>query len=116
MVLVNLTPHAVVLRGTDGDVVVPPSGTVARVATAPGVDSGVLAGGVPVFTSPSFGEVEGLGAPSPGTMYIVSGLVLARCVGRTDVVGPGTGPQDGAVRDEGGRIVAVTRLIRAPLA
>ena len=113
--LVNLTPHAIVLRGVDGDVTVPPSGTVARVSTVPGVDSGDSAGGVPIFTSPSFGEVEGLPAPSTDTMYIVSALVLARCAGRTDVLGPGTGPQDGAVRDVEGRIVAVTRLIRAPL-
>lgn len=115
MKLVNLTPHAVVLRGTDGDVTIAPSGTVARVASVPGADTGVQAGGVPVFSSPSFGDVEGLPAPEADTIFIVSALVLARCVGRTDVCGPGTGPNDGAVRDEGGRIVAVTRLIRAPL-
>lgn len=65
MVLVNLTPHAIVLRGTDGDVTIAPSGTVARVATIPGADTGVQAGGIPVFSSPAFGDVEGLRGPQP---------------------------------------------------
>lgn len=110
----NLTPHAIVLRGTGGDVTIAPSGVVARVATVPGRDSGDQVGGVPVFESTSFGAVEGLPASEPGMTYVVSGLVLGLCVGRSDVCGPGTGPADGAVRDEGGRIIAVTRLIRAP--
>jgi hypothetical protein len=57
--LINLTPHSITLRRSQGDeVAVPPSGTVARVAATPG----------------------GLG--------------------------------DGAIRDESGRVIAVTSLVR----
>jgi hypothetical protein len=46
-------------------------------------------------------------------MYIVSGMVLSALYGtRPDVLAPGTGPNDGAIRDASGRIVAVTRLVR----
>lgn len=112
--LINLTPHPIVLRPTEGeDVTVSPSGTVARVSSTPGAleDRGLP---VPVASATEYGEIEGLPAPEAGTVYIVSGLVLSRAIGREDVFGPGTGPQDGAVRDDQGRIVAVTRLIAAP--
>lgn len=114
--LVNLTPHPVVLRGEVGDVTVSPSGTVARVASAPGQPVALEAGlcPVPVHAAPSWGEVEDLPAPSPGVVFIVSAMVAARCVDRGDVVSPGTGPADGAIRDDAGRIVAVTRLVQAP--
>jgi hypothetical protein len=50
-------------------------------------------------------------------VFVVSLLVASALqsanVFRHDVVCPGTGPQDGAVRDEQGRILAVTRLNRA---
>ncbi len=72
--------------------------------------------GVPVYSAPVVGRVEGLPEPQEGTIYIVSGMVLAHCQGRTDVFGPGTGPKDGAIRNEKGHIIAVTRLIAAPQA
>lgn len=110
MKLINLTPHPVVLRTESGDVTVPLSGTVARVTSTPGVpmDMGL---GVPVFSAPVWGEVEGLPAPEEGKVFIVSALVAARCGDRHDVVSPGTGPNDEAVRNEKGHIQAVTRLI-----
>jgi hypothetical protein len=46
-------------------------------------------------------------------LYVVGTMVAARAGDRGDVVSPGTGPADGAVRDADGRIVAVTRLVRA---
>jgi hypothetical protein len=114
MIVNNLTPHSIVLRGTDGlETTVMPSGQVARVASVPGRPIG-QAGGVPVFAAPTWGAVEGLPAPVADTLYLVSALVAARCTGRKDVVSPGTGPQDGAIRDERGQVVAVTRLIQAP--
>lgn len=76
MNIVNLTPHAIVLRDVEG---IP----------------------VPVHAIPD---------ESPGALYLVSGMVLAR-VQRPDVFAPATGPQDGAVRDGAGRLVAVTRLV-----
>lgn len=114
MTLVNLTPHDIVLAHASGErTTLPPSGTVARVAVeyvpVPGWHRGNCA--LPVVR-PHYGEVAGLPPPGEDTVYIVSGLVLSRCAGRTDVVGPDTGPT--AVRDDGGRIVAVTRLVAAP--
>jgi hypothetical protein len=110
---INLMPHPATLRPASGDdVIVAPSGIIARVASTPG---GVIgdAAGIPVYGAPTYGEVTGLPEPVEGTVYIVSGLVAAAVKaagGRADVVSPGTGPQDGAVRDEKGQIVAVTRL------
>ena len=126
--LVNLTPHAVVLRNEKYlslDVTIPPSGTVARVTSTPGevtmeAVSAVEADGCfscfsfDVAGPTVFGAVEGLPPPSPGKGYIVSALVGAALAGsRPDVFMPGTGPADGAVRNEKGHIVAVTRLVRA---
>jgi hypothetical protein len=115
MAIVNLTPHAIVLRGEDGeDHRVPPSGRVARVSAKPGRVLRVDWLPVPVQAAPVYGAVEDLPPPADGVVFLVSGLVLAQSAGRADVFGPGTGPSDGAVRDEGGRVVAVTRLIAAP--
>jgi len=115
--LTNLTPHALTLRNpeTGVETVIPPSGTVARWATVdfervletvPGVP-------VPVASAPVFGGAEGLPEPTPGTLFIVSSLVLQALKGsRPDVLGPGTGPNDNAVRNDKGHVVAVTRLVR----
>jgi hypothetical protein len=113
-ILINLTPHAICLRSADGaDTVIPPSGTVARVSSTPGALEAVAGIPVPVAGAQTFGGVEGLPEPTPGTMFIVSALVLSALRGsRPDVVGPGTGPNDGAVRNDRGHIIAVTRLVR----
>jgi hypothetical protein len=111
----NLTPHPITLRDSEGvDHVIPPSGIVARVTATQGTLTQVAGVPVPVATATVYGDIEGLPAPEPGVVYVVSGLVLSRAFGREDVYGPGTGPQDGAVRDDAGRIVAVTRLVGAP--
>jgi len=142
MKLVNLTPHPIVLAKGDQREVVPSAG-VARVATTSGseiarvrVRDSVPAGAahdaayhlpqtmreamdIPVYSPPTYGSVEGLPDPEPGLVYIVSAMVGAALreagVSRPDVLCPGTGPQDGAIRDPEGRIQAVTRLIRATL-
>jgi len=113
MNFVNLTPHSLTLRGEGGDQVIQPSGEIARVAQSPGEEIDTV-NGIPAYSAPVTGAVEGLGEPQNDTIYIVSGMVLAHCQNRTDVYGPGTGPQDGAIRNERGHIVAVTRLIAAP--
>lgn len=115
MQLVNLTPHAIVLAAPDGDrVTVQPSGVVARVSTTPGALFTVPGVPVPVAGRTYFGEVTGLPPAQRGYMFIVSSLVGAALVGtRPDVLVPGTGPADEPIRDEQGRIVAVTRLVRA---
>jgi hypothetical protein len=109
----NLTPHPIVLRSGDTDTTIAPSGTVARVSSTPGTVVGEV-GGVPIYSAPTWGEVLDLPATEAGVVLIVSAIVAARCSGRHDVVSPGTGPNDGAIRDDAGRIVAVTRLIAAP--
>lgn len=117
--IVNLTPHPIRLRAANGaETEVPPSGTVARVASRPAWDARAVPGlPVPVQGAPQWGTIEGLPAPRDGAVYLVSALVLeaVRASGahRPDVMAPATGPQDGAVRDDAGRIVAVTRLTAA---
>jgi len=95
MTIVNLTPHALNIHSSNGSVrEVPPSGTVARVATrrvpGPSVDS------IDTFAV-RFGEVEGLPAPAADTVYVVSGMVAAR-INRADVFARGE-----LVRDEKGQ-------------
>ncbi len=112
MNIVNLTPHPITLRSPTKDTTIASTG-VARVKTTPGQE---LPGGhepCTLFSGTSYGEVEGLPEPTDGTIFVVSGLVAGRLQNRPDVFSPGTGPQDGAVRNEQGHIVAVTRLIRS---
>lgn len=121
MRLVNLTPHRIVIRAPrDGvviDIVVEPSLDVARVGTRV-TDAGrcfVEGIGITCETK-EYMDVEGLPSQSdwPGTVYLVSGIVLSalkeRKVMRGDVAAPATGPNDGAVRDASGQVVAVTKL------
>jgi hypothetical protein len=117
MNIINLTPHPIVLlrdNGLGGQEAAEftPSGVIARVATTAGVK--IEGKDIPLFTAPTWGEVENLPAPQMGVILLVSALVAGRCIGRTDVFSPGTGPNDGAVRDDKGHIKAVTRLIQAP--
>ena len=123
-VLVNLTRHPIavmahLVRYADEvgshKVVLSPSGEVARVEVTQ-EDAGLLPTGdgyAVSVVSNTYGEVEGLPDPVPGVAYVVSGRVLSALqdVGsdRTDVYGPDTGPT--AVRDDGGHIVAVVRLV-----
>jgi len=91
--------------GEDGEVkaVFPPSGQVARVK--PERIKVAEINGIPVYHT-SFGVVEGLPEPQPGTIYIVSTLVLAATKNRNDLVAPDTSPAS-AVRDDNGRIIGV---------
>jgi hypothetical protein len=112
--IINLTPHALTLVSPCGETTtIAPSGDIARISSTPGVELG-LALPCQSFSAPTWGEVEGLPEPQADTIYIVSALVAGRLSGRPDVFSPGTGPKDGAVRDEGGRIVGVTRLVQSP--
>lgn len=136
--IVNLTPHSITLRAPDGAEYIYPSTGVARVSSTPGALANIGLP-VPVASATVFGEIVGLpaaelacgcgaGADCPGvhdpagcphyvvTYYVVSALVGAalRASGsmRADVLCPGTGPNDGAIRNDAGHIVAVTRLVR----
>lgn len=116
---VNLTPHAITLVGPQGwKFTVPPSGTVARIDSLPGEKIRVLGclgfdEGVQLCGPTTFGAPVGLPEPQKGVTYIVSALFAGRVGDRNDVYYPGTGPKDGAIRNEKGQVEAVTRLILA---
>ena len=82
---------------------IPASGTVARVSNSftEFDEDGVC--------RVEYGDVEGLPAPEPDTLYIVSAMVLA-ATGRDDVVAPATG-HPACVRQDG-RIVSVPGFVR----
>jgi len=98
---INLTPHTIVLN--DGREF-QPSGIIARVS----VQFGPIVNDVSVQ---SYGNVVDLPEPKDDTCYIVSGIVLAACGGRVDVVAPATGHKD-CVRNEKGHIVSVPCFTR----
>lgn len=127
--ILNLTPHKITLVSADGDeTTIEPSGTVARVSMKPGKkieclmpDSNLSTlGKIPcdVYDPPTYGEVENLPSFKQGRICIVS-MFCAQSMNpgivaiRGDIYYPGTGPADEPIRDEDGRIIAVTRLIKA---
>lgn len=116
MKIINLTPHAINLIGPDGFVhPVPASGTIARARVTSSKESSMRENApVPVKEFTTFGVVDGLPAPSSGTIYIVSLITLWSCEGRDDVFAPATGPNDEVVRNSSGQIVGVRYLIAAP--
>jgi hypothetical protein len=122
--LMNLTPHKINIRMADGvDLVLMPEATSARVASTSRAEpplavvmlDGFSIGGIPVAASVTEGIV-GLPEPQPGVVFVTSAIVAeaATKAGRRDVLAPGTGPNDGAIR-ENGQVVAVTRLVRLGL-
>jgi hypothetical protein len=117
--MLNLTPHAIVVRTPQGDITFPPSGIVARVTMTETFIGTCAATGSPVIRRAATGapvirrvpgEVTGL--PEDGTPCIVSAMVLAALPpGTPGVYAPDTGAT--AIRDEKGHIMAVTRLVAA---
>lgn len=121
---VNLTPHDVIFEAPDGSRRVFPKsaqGRDARVDTLPVAPEAVgVIDGMALAPYPEYGPVVGLPNPIDGTIFIVSLIVLGHpeVAGRTDLIAPGTGPHDGAIRfSEGprkGQIEAVTRWVATP--
>ena len=128
--VVNLTPHAITVRGPNGVTTYAPSGVLARADKGAPVAAGTSHLGIPLQR-----PQQGAGRPYvigtkdsawdfppavDGTTLLVSGMVLdavqAHLKGRADVMAPATGPADCAVRDDKGHIVAVTRLNVAAIA
>ena len=103
---IALVPHELNITTGEETITVEPSGQIARVAVTQEV-VGEL-DGIPVVRN-VYGEVTGLPEPEKDTIYIVSGLVLSRVKGRSDVFAPDSG--NTAIRNERGQIVAVTRLV-----
>ena len=105
MKTVNLTPHALTLHGVNGVLVVPPSGTIARLAVTREGRPAVEVDGVSLpVCRPTLGTVTGLPAAEAGTIYVVSALV-AEAVRRGDVMSPGE-----LVRDSAGVITGARGL------
>lgn len=110
--LVNLTAHDLQIFTSGGIVVLPKSGHIARARNRSTLHS--VVSGVSVFAQ-SFGPIQGLPDAEDGIVYVASALVLralrAAGLDRPDVVAPGTGPNDGAVRESSGKVAGVTRLV-----
>jgi len=98
--MINLTPHAIVVRDGETEQVFSPSGTAARLKT----ETRPAVAGIDVVRTITVG-VEGLPDPRPGICHPVSSLV-AQVVRRPDLFAADTGPT--AIRDSNGQIVAVT--------
>lgn len=84
---INLTPHAINVVREDGSILdIPVSGSIARCSQTEEVlriEEGVK------ITRQSFGTVEGLPDPTPGTTFVVSRLVASALPDRHDLVCPG---------------------------
>jgi hypothetical protein len=107
--MVNLTPHPVTILTPDGPITIEPSGQVTRIR--PIFSGYVQLGGMMVpVVSRRLGGVEGL--PFDDHQCIVSAQCLTALQGRRGVYAPDTN-EGGCVRDRGGRIVAVRRLVEA---
>jgi hypothetical protein len=113
--LVNLTPHPIRVVVGEKEIVLPPSGQVARVSQEyRSIGTLVFEGAnIPVVAA-TYGDIAGLPNPEPGVLYATSLLVAqaAWATGRLDVLAPDTGA--GAIRDNEGKILGVTRLIGRP--
>lgn len=111
---VNLTPHSITIRTSEGDRVIGPTAPPARVEPGPLVATDIL-DGIPVIRWGK-GEVVNLPPPTEGIVFIVSAVVGAEVRTRADVLCPGTGPNDNAVRiadgPRKGQVEAVTCLVR----
>jgi len=106
MKIVNLTPHALNLLVGGKDIVIQPSGTIARAATVRKQIGSISVDGVDVpINKTVFGDISGLPDPAPDTIYVVSMLVAQAVPNRDDVY-----IVDDIVRDDQGRIVGAKAL------
>lgn len=113
-VLKNLTPHDITFSGiSDGQpkmVTIPASGDVCRVKTETH-QRHMIDGIIPVQRQ-EYRRLDDLPNPKEGIIFVVSGLVLhamkLQGIRRDDVIAPATGPRDNALKDQNGRVLAVT--------
>ncbi len=106
MTIRNCTPHPIAVRVNGIETVFQTSGIIPRVGTIETPVSGIE--GIPCITQ-TMGQVEGLPESETGVFLIVSALVFGAS-DRVDLIAPDTGKT--CIRDEQGRILAVTRMIR----
>ena len=113
MRFINCTPHPLTIAGIG---TIDPSGIIARVGT---VREHLEHINWVRVVAQDMGDVTSLPDPVPGSIYIVSAIVLAALKDETtqgiseragiDVFAPDTGPD--AVRDAKGQIVSVLGLV-----
>lgn len=105
--LLNYTPHReLIYRPDDGDaIVLRQQGNVRLVEEY--LPAGELANGLPL-TWMRYGAPDGLPAPAPCVVYVVSQLVANACPERDDLVFPA-----GLVRNEHGDIIGFRLLARS---
>jgi len=103
---INLTPHIVDVYDSSGKHVlsVPPSGTVARVATKRRIIR-VTDDGVEIYAT-KYGSCAEIKKADPGTAYIVSGKVKASYRNRGDVLSPGV-----LIRNSDGDVTGCVGLV-----
>ena len=108
---INLTPHPIVLLDKDDqEVLTIPTTDVTRVSSQTVTVGYFRINGVLVPRSHTqYGEVEGLPDPTPGVIYIVSGMVVSALVQqgihRDDLLVPGM-----QIRDYQGRVIGCRSL------
>jgi len=112
--LINLTPHTINIQTPREHITLEPdSRGPARLESLPRPCDYLEGCPCPVCQPAVITGISGLPDPIEGVFYITSAIV-AEYAKRQDVLSPGTGPNDGAIRDNG-RIVAVTQLNMALL-
>jgi hypothetical protein len=109
--LVNLTPHPLAIYGgrtvEEGpDEVIPPSGTVVRIATIE-LGTGLSAHSGRSYEMVEYGHAHDLPRPEAGTDYVVSLVVALAVRGRDDLLAPYL-----EVRNEEGTMIGCRYLQR----
>lgn len=108
---INLTPHPIGFVDQDDNLLLRVESTaVARVSSQTTTVGYFRINGVQVpRTHTEYGQVEGLPDPTPGTIFIVSGMIISALaqqgIHRDDLFTPGL-----QVRDDQGRVIGCRSL------
>lgn len=113
--IINLTPHAIMIRTPQGELTIPSSGNFARLTSTEEELDHMMYGEWEIpQVRVKYGDIENLPETESGVLYIVSmpaANELAKRGRFVDIRYPDTGK--GAIRDAGGNIIGTTRLVQA---